>query len=64
MYMEHYEQDKILSTLDDCKVRNDQIIKKIRNNWLLLFSPMGKGINNNQQLLIYNVNNNNNNIEL
>lgn len=47
--MEHFEQDKILSTLDDCEVRNDQIIKIIIiNNWLFLFSPVGKGINNNQ----------------
>ena len=29
--MEHFEQDKILSTLDDCEVRNDQIIKIIIN---------------------------------
>ena len=27
--MEHFEQDKILSTLDDYEVRNDQIIKTI-----------------------------------
>ena len=48
--MEHFEHDKILSTLDDCEVRNDQIIKIIIiiNNWLFLFSPVGKGINNNQ----------------
>lgn len=47
--MEHFEQDKILSTLDDCEVRNDQIIKIIIiNNWLFLFRPVEKGINNNQ----------------
>lgn len=47
--MEHFEQDKILSTLDDCKVHNDQTyLKKYLNIWLLLFSPVGKGINNNQ----------------
>ena len=46
--MEHFEQDKILSTLDDYEVRNDQIIKTIIiNNWQFFFSPVGKGINNN-----------------
>lgn len=30
--MEHFEQDKILSTLDDCKVRNDQIKIILKNN--------------------------------
>lgn len=32
--MDHFEQDKILSTLDDCKVRNDQIkiINFYKNN--------------------------------
>ena len=49
LYNEHFEEHKILSTLDDCEVRNDQIIKIIIiNNWLFLFSPVGKGINNNQ----------------
>lgn len=45
--MDYFEQDKILSTLD-CEVRNSQIIKKIINNLLLLSSPVGKRINNNQ----------------
>lgn len=46
--MDYFEQDKILSTLDDCEVRNSQIIKKIINNLLSLSSPVGKRINNNQ----------------